>query len=170
MEQQRHWRRLDGTRIKISIEDEVRRVIVREKEEGYQLKVCIGTDSQVKSRETEFATVIVFIRKGKGGFMYIHNETTKQKMSIRQRMLTEVAKSIEVAYELCNLFTLYNVDMEVHADINTNPNFKSNDALKEAMGYIMGMPAWMTQSDRGFAFKAKPHAFASSSCANKVVQ
>jgi predicted RNase H-related nuclease YkuK (DUF458 family) len=136
-------------------------VIVREKQDGHQLKVCIGTDSQVKGKETEFATVIVFIRKGKGGFMYIHNETSRQKMSIKQRMLVEVAKSIEVAYELCSLFTLYNVDMEVHADINTNPNFKSNDALKEAMGYIMGM---------GFVFRAKPYAFASSSCANKVVQ
>lgn len=93
--------------------------------------------------------------------MYIHNELSRVKMSIKQRMLTEVAKSIEVAFALSNLFTLYGVDMEVHADINTNPNFKSNDALKEAMGYIMGM---------GFAFKAKPHAFASSSCANKVVQ
>ena len=160
MEQQQ-WRRLDGTQIQTSIEDEVRRAIVREKEAGYELKVCIGTDSQVKSRETEFATVIVFIRKGKGGFMYIHNETTTQKMSVKQRLLMEVAKSIEVAYALCRLFTLYNVDMEVHADINTNPNFKSNDALKEAMGYIMGM---------GFAFKAKPHSFASSNCANKVVQ
>jgi len=159
--QQQQWRRLDGTRIKTSKQDEVRRAIVREKEAGHHLKVCIGTDSQVKSRETEFATVIVFIRKGKGGFMYIHNETTSQKMSVKQRMLMEVAKSIEVAYALCKLFTLYNVDMEVHADINTNPNFKSNDALKEAMGYIMGM---------GFAFKAKPHAFASSNCANKVVQ
>ena len=160
MEQQ-HWRKLDGTRIKRSIEDEVRAVLVREKEMGHELKVCIGTDSQVKGKETEFATVIVFIRKGKGGFMYIHNETTRQKMSIKQRMLTEVSKSIEIAYELCRLFTIYNVDMEVHADINTNPNFKSNDALKEAMGYIMGM---------GFVFKAKPYAFASSSCANKVVQ
>ena len=160
MEQQ-HWRRLDGTQIKTPIEDEVRAVLVREKEMGHTLKVCIGTDSQVKGKETEFATVIVFIRKGKGGFMYIHNETTKQKMSIKQRMLMEVSKSIEIAYALCRLFTIYNVDMEVHADINTNPNFKSNDALKEAMGYIMGM---------GFVFKAKPHAFASSSCANKVVQ
>ena len=160
MEQQQ-WRKLDGTKIKSSIEDEVRRVIVREKEMGHELKVCIGTDSQVKSRETEFATVIVFIRKGKGGFMYINNETSTQKMSVKQRMLLEVAKSIEVAYALCRLFTLYNVDMEVHADINTNPNFTSNDALKEAMGYILGM---------GFAFKAKPHAFASSNCANKVVQ
>lgn len=160
MEQQ-HWRKLDGTQIKRPIEEEVRAVLVREKGMGHTLKVCIGTDSQVKGKETAFATVIVFIRKGKGGFMYIHNDTTRQKMSIKQRMLMEVSKSIEIAYALCRLFTIYNVDMEVHADINTNPNFKSNDALKEAMGYIMGM---------GFVFKAKPHAFASSSCANKVVQ
>ncbi|WP_207511652.1 ribonuclease H-like YkuK family protein [Longitalea luteola] len=160
MEQHR-WRRLDGTKIKRPIEDEVRTVLVREKEMGHTLKVCIGTDSQVKGKETEFATVIVFIRKGKGGFMYIHNETSQLKMNIKQRMLMEVSKSIEIAYALCGLFTIYNVDMEVHADINTNHNFKSNDALKEAMGYIMGM---------GFEFKAKPYAFASSSCANKVVQ
>ena len=160
MEQQQ-WRKLSGQKIHIPIEDEVRAAILREKEMGHQLKVCIGTDSQVKGKETEFATVIVFIRKGKGGFMYINNETNLQKMSIKQRMLTEVAKSIDVAYALCKIFTAYGVDMEVHADINTNPNFKSNDALKEAMGYIMGM---------GFAFKAKPEAFASSSCANKVVQ
>jgi predicted RNase H-related nuclease YkuK (DUF458 family) len=161
MEQQQQWRKLNGEKILRPIEDEVRQVIVTEKENGNDLKVCIGTDSQVKGKETEFATVIVFIRKGKGGFMYIHNEITLQKMSIKERMLTEVAKSIDIAYTLCRLFTLYNVDMEVHADINTDPNFKSHDAFKEAMGYIMGM---------GFVFRAKPHAFASSSCANKVVQ
>lgn len=162
MEQvQQKWRKLNGERIKIPIADEVTNVLMREREAGHELKVCIGTDSQVKGKETEFATVIVFIRKGKGGFMYIHNEITKQKMTIKQRMLLEVNKSIEVAYELCNIFSRFSVDMEVHADINTNPNFKSNDALKEAMGYIVGM---------GFAFKAKPDAFASSSCANKVVQ
>ena len=75
-------------------------------------------------------------------------------------MLTEVAKSIEIAYELCHLFIEYHIEMEVHADINTNPMFKSNDALREAMGYILGM---------GFAFKAKPEAFASSCCADKAV-
>ena len=159
-QEQQQWRKLSGERIKILIADEVSKVLIREKEMGHELKVCIGTDSQVKSKVTEFATVIVFIRKGKGGFMYIHNEITRQKMSIKQRMLMEVGKSIEVAYALCNIFSRYSVDMEVHADINTNPNFKSNDALKEAMGYIVGM---------GFAFKAKPEAFASSSCANKVV-
>ena len=160
-QEQQQWRKLSGERIKISIADEVTNVLMREKEAGHEMKVCIGTDSQVKGKETEFATVIVFIRKGKGGFMYIHNEITKQRMSIKQRMLMEVGKSVEIAYALCNIFSRYSVDMEVHADINTNPNFKSNDALKEAMGYIVGM---------GFAFKAKPEAFASSNCANKVVQ
>jgi uncharacterized protein len=154
------WRKFNGDPLDLPIIQAVEDAIKRETAKGFRLKVCIGTDSQVKGRETEFATVIVFLREGHGGFMFIHNDKTKLQYSIKERMLLEVAKSIEIAYELCNLFTTYNVDMEVHADINTNPSFKSNDALKEAMGYILGM---------GFAFKAKPEAFASSSCANKMV-
>ena len=136
-------------------------MLMKEKEMGYDITACIGTDSQRKGDAIEFATVIVFIRKGKGGFMYISNEIVKRRMAIKERMLDEVARSIDVAFRLCDLFIAFNVDMEVHADINTNPNFKSNNALKEAMGYIMGP---------GFVFKAKPHAFASSNCANKVVK
>ncbi|MFN4286328.1 MAG: ribonuclease H-like YkuK family protein [Lacibacter sp.] len=154
------WRRFNGEHIQLPIKEEVQAAIIRETQKGHRLKVCIGTDSQVKGAETEFATVIVFLREGHGGFMFIHNEKTRQQYSIKERMLVEVAKSIEIAYELCDLFTQYDVDMEVHADINTNPHFKSNEALREAMGYILGM---------GFAFKAKPEAFASSSCANKIV-
>ena len=154
------WRKFNGDPIDLPIMQAVENAIKRETANGFHLKVCIGTDSQVKGKDTEFATVIVFLREGHGGFMFIHNEKTKHQYSIKERMLMEVAKSIEIAYELCNLFTVYNVEMEVHADINTNPQFKSNDALKEAMGYILGM---------GFAFKAIPEAFASSSCANKVV-
>lgn len=154
------WRKFNGEVLDVPIYKAVEQAIKRETAAGYRLKVCIGTDSQVKGQETEYATVIVFLREGHGGFMFIQNERTRQQITIKERMLLEVARSIEIAYELCNLFTLYNVDMEVHADINTNPNFKSNAALREAMGYILGM---------GFAFKAKPEAFASSSCANKIV-
>lgn len=159
MEQQ--WRKLDGTLIGQPIADEIREVVARETAAGHELKVCIGADSQVKGSVTEFATAIVFIRKGKGGFMYILPEVSRRKMSIKERMLLEVAKSIDAAYGLYRIFTLYSIEMELHADINANPKFRSNEALKEAMGYIMGM---------GFVFRAKPHAFASSSCANKVVQ
>ena len=92
--------------------------------------------------------------------MFIHNEKTNQTLHIKERMLLEVSKSVEIAYSLCDLFIEHNVEMEVHADINTNSQFKSNEALKDAMGYIMGM---------GFAFKAKPDSFASSCCADKVL-
>lgn len=154
------WRTFSGETLKEPVKNAVEEVIVRERNAGWKLKVCIGTDSQVRGGETEFATVIVFLREKHGGFMYICNDKTKQQYSVKERMLIEVAKSIEIAYELCDLFNTYDVDMEVHADINTNPQFKSNEALREAMGYILGM---------GFAFKAKPDAFASSCCADKVV-
>ncbi|MES2810377.1 MAG: ribonuclease H-like YkuK family protein [Bacteroidota bacterium] len=155
------WRKFSGDIIQLPIIDEVEKAIERETLQGNKLKVCIGTDSQVKGAITDFATVIVFLREGRGGFMYIHQEKSSQKMSIKERMLTEVQKSIDISYRLCDLLDLYDVHLEVHADINTNPMFKSNQALHEAMGYILGM---------GFVFKAKPEAFASSCCANKMVQ
>jgi predicted RNase H-related nuclease YkuK (DUF458 family) len=153
------WRKFDGQRIELPIQDAVEKTIIREKELGNKLKVCIGSDSQVRGGCVEYATVIVFLREKKGGFMFIQNSRENRKMSLRERMIFEVSKSIEVAYALCDLLDKHNVELEVHADINTDPHFESNVALKEAMGYILSM---------GFEFKAKPDAFASSSCADKV--
>jgi len=154
------WRRLNGAKIELPIKKAVEAAIIREKELGHKLKICIGSDSQVRGGVIEYATVIVFLREKKGGFMFIQNTRVQTKVSLRERMITEVAKSVEVAYALCDLLDEHDVALEVHADINTDPHFQSNTALKEAMGYILGM---------GFVFKAKPDAFASSSCADKVV-
>lgn len=154
------WRRLSGDTIELPIKEAVEKAIIAEYKKGNKLKVCIGSDSLDRAGVIEFASVIVFLREKKGGFMFIQNDKSTQKMSIKERMITEVAKSVEIAYALCDLLDKYNVELEVHADINTDPNFKSNTALKEAMGYIIGM---------GFVFKAKPEAFASSSCADKFV-
>ncbi|KAI9549247.1 hypothetical protein GHT06_006824 [Daphnia sinensis] len=154
------WRRLNGQRIELPIKDAVERTIIEETSLGNRLKVCIGTDSQVRGDEIHFASVIVFLRERKGGFMFVHQELSKKPMSLRERMITEVGKSVEVAYALCDILDKHNVELEVHADINTDPYFQSNVALREAMGYILGM---------GFVFKAKPDAFASSNCADKVV-
>lgn len=154
------WRKLDGTFLNNDLLSLVEQTIIKEKQQGFDLKVCVGTDSQVYRNHIEFASVVVFLRQGSGGFMFINNHKHIGVMSIKERMINEVSKSIEVAYSICHLLDKYKVDLEVHADINTNPGFKSNTALSEAMGYIMGM---------GFQFKAKPEAFASSSCADKVV-
>ena len=155
-----HWRKLNGQRIEQPLLIAVEETIKREIAEGYRLKVCIGTDSQVIGSEVHFASVIVFLREKRGGFMFISNEKNARKMTIRERMILEVGRSVEVAYALCELLDKYDVALEVHADINTDPAFESNTALKEAMGYILSM---------GFVFKAKPEAFASSCCADKVI-
>lgn len=154
------WRRLDGVPIDEPIKEVVARTIKEETGRGHKIKVCIGTDSQKRGDWTGFATVIVFLREKKGGFMFIQTSRSNQQMGLKERMILEVAKSVEVAYSLCDVLDALNVELEVHADINTDPGFKSNTALKEAMGYIMGM---------GFVFKAKPEAFASSYCADKIV-
>ncbi|PHL00500.1 ribonuclease H-like YkuK family protein [Neolewinella marina] len=153
------WRRYDGRRIEAPITKAVEETVAREIGEGHRLKVCIGTDSQVRGATVEFATVIVFLREKRGGFMFIANYKSKMEIGLRERMILEVGRSVEIAYALCGILDKYKVELEVHADINTDPHFQSNVALKEAMGYILGM---------GFVFKAKPDAFASSACADKV--
>ena len=154
------WRRLNGQRIEAPLLDAVEQTIEQQYAEGYKLKVCVGTDSQAVGDEVHFATVIVFLREKRGGFMFISNDKSDRKMSLRERMIMEVGRSVEVAYTLCPLLDLYDVALEVHADINTDPAFESNAALKEAMGYILSM---------GFVFKAKPDAMAASCCADKVI-
>ena len=154
------WRRMNGAGLDGDLLAQVEATIRRERAAGHKLKVCIGTDSQKRGAKIEFATVIVFVREKKGGFMFITNYSQPAGMGIKERMILEVARSVEISYAMCDLLDRYNVELEVHADINTDPSFKSNKALNEAMGYILGM---------GFVFKAKPDAFASSYCADKVV-
>lgn len=114
------WRKFDGTTIEPPILDAVEATLVRESEAGNKLKVCIGTDSEVRQDGIEFATVIVFLREKKGGFMFIRNQHKSKLMSIKERMITEVSMSVEIAYHLCDLLDLYHVELEVHADINTD--------------------------------------------------
>lgn len=154
------WKRLNGDPIN-SITDAVENAILTSIANKNPIKVCIGSDSQVKGTKLDMATAIVFLREGRGGFMFVKKSTTKHTMGMKERLLKEVADSIEIAYRICPLLERYNVPLEVHADINTDPTFESNVALKEAMGYILGM---------GYTFKAKPNAFAGTSCANKIVQ
>jgi predicted RNase H-related nuclease YkuK (DUF458 family) len=154
------WMKLSGATISTNLRDAVEQAILDELNAGYKLKVCIGTDSQVHGQLIEFASVIVFIREKQGGFMFVKKEKYVGKLGIKERMIHEVTMSIDTAYQLADLFSKYKVNLEVHADINQSPKHKSHQAFQEAMGYITGM---------GYTFKAKPHAFASTSCANKVL-
>ena len=59
------WRRFNGQRIELPIREAVENTIVKENNAGHKLKVCIGTDSQVRGSVIEFATVIVFFKRKK---------------------------------------------------------------------------------------------------------
>lgn len=152
---------------------------------GFNVKIAIGTDSQKRGRGYNFATVILVmmetslgidkdgseIIKGKGAkviykkFWEEMKASTKEKKHreievLNQRMILEVSKSIEVAYEIQPLLDALGVKMEIHADINPDPERGlSNMVLKEAAGYIMGM---------GYDFKIKPLAYAASKAADKL--
>lgn len=154
------WRKLNGEPIE-NILETVESTLLSELAAGNKIKICIGTDSQMHANSCEFATVIVFIREKRGGFIYVSKQLMPNyRGSLKQRMLEEVGYSVGIAYPLCPVLERYDIPMEVHVDINSDPHFESNVALKEAMGYILGM---------GFEFKAKPDAYASSSCADKIV-
>lgn len=154
------WRKFSGEKLHKPIRELVESTIQVEQALGHRLKVCIGADSQVKGKNIEFALVVVFLREKKGGFMYFTTQRLFNRMTIKERMIHEVSMSVQLAYELCSILDQYHVELEVHADINTDPHFKSNVAFRDAMGYILGM---------GYVFKAKPHAFASSYCADRLV-
>jgi predicted RNase H-related nuclease YkuK (DUF458 family) len=164
------WKRNDKV-IEEPIVDYLEKLLQDELAKGFKLKVSIGTDSQKAEKGTyKFATVILIstsqdlggVVVGRGGMIisstYYHAFKQTNKELVNERMVFEVGKSIEVAYELAPLLDLYEVPLEIHADINPDPNHESNKALQQAVGYILGM---------GYDFKVKPEAWAASSAADK---
>jgi predicted RNase H-related nuclease YkuK (DUF458 family) len=125
---------------------------------GKRLRLCIGTDSMVRGNRVNFATALVFIIVGDGGFMYVNKRREFRKMPLRERMMTEIGYSIETAYELEPVVKKHNIHLEIHADINQDPRFPSHASYHDAMGYIKSM---------GYLFVSKPDAFASSVCADR---
>lgn len=160
MEQQQ-WQRFGGALLSEPIAEEVNNALLAEWDAGNTIQVCLGTDSQVKGTVIEFATVIVFVRKGKGAFIFLQKTMLRRKMSIRERMLTEVDKTVQLGLTLSTVLEKHGIIPELHMDINSSPAHKSNVAFSAAMGYVSGM---------GWICRAKPFAFASTSCANKIVQ
>jgi predicted RNase H-related nuclease YkuK (DUF458 family) len=153
------WKRLQTGFIEQPIVEYLEKLIESGLAEGKKLRICVGTDSQRHGSGYKYATNIIILTEGGGGIIIFSTEFIKGKITINERMLKEVEKSIAVAYEIYPLLDLYGIKLEVHADINTNPMHESNKALKMAVGYIQGM---------GYEFKVKPFSFASSNCADKL--
>lgn len=127
--------------------------------------VHVGTDSHrarpAKSKDFKpgytFATVICLYDQGKGADYYCRKfSNTRAYESLRQRIIDEVAESIDVSLILMELAP--NIQISVHADVNSDPRFKTNSYLQQVRSWIQST---------GFKFLCKPHAWASSGVADK---
>ena len=165
------WKRNDKV-IEESIVDYLEKIFNEEMAKGYDLKVFVGTDSQKHGKGYKFATVILIttsqdlgggISVGRGGLIVYtishHEFKQKNKELVNERMVFEVGKSVEAAYEIAPLLDLYDIKLEIHADINPDPKHESNKALQQAVGYILGM---------GYEFKVKPDAYCATHCADNL--
>ncbi len=65
------WLTFQGQPVEKDIRDIVEDKTRLLRKEGREIKICIGTDSQKIGNGTKFATALVFVVKGNGGFMYV---------------------------------------------------------------------------------------------------
>lgn len=166
------WERAEQGEIKGSLTDYIENLIEKELEKGYTLKVCIGTDSQKRGYGYKYVTAIVLEIKesqgkdrygreifiGRGAMIIAGSKYEKGIPSINERMIKEVQSTVTTAYDLYPLLDLYDIKLELHADINQNPMHDSNIALRSAIGYMSGIPCDV---------KVKPDAYAASHAADK---
>lgn len=127
--------------------------------------VHVGTDSHRSKPEKKknerpgytFATVICLYEPGRGADYYCRRFSKPLEYeSLRQRIVDEVAESIDVSLMLMEL--LPSIQISVHADVNSDPRFKTNSYLAQVRSWIQST---------GFKFLCKPHAWASSDVADK---
>ena len=127
--------------------------------------VHVGTDShrtkQAKKRDERpgytFATVICMYEMGKGADYYCRRFSRPHEYeTLRQRIIDEVSDSIDVSLMLMEMAP--DIQISVHADVNSDPRFKTNSYLSQVRSWIQST---------GFKFLCKPHAWASSNVADK---
>lgn len=166
------WKRVNHGVFDEPLIDYLERLVEEQTELGRKLKICVGTDSQKRGKGFQYATAIIIemkepmgmefgkmIYKGLGAKVISGTFYEKLRPSIRERMLKEVQMSINVCFHILPLVELYDIDMEIHADVNPNPMWASNVAFSEVVGFCKGM---------NFTYRVKPDAYAASSGADKL--
>ena len=167
------WKRVNQGELGMPLIDYLENMIDEQNELGNKLKVCVGTDSQKVGKGFKYGTAIIvevkeptgiliqgkMTYKGVGAKVISGVFTERIRPSVRQRMLKEVQLSIDVCFYLVDLLDLYEVEMEIHVDVNPDPKWASHVAFDEVVGFCKGM---------NFTYKVKPDAYAASSGADKL--
>ena len=135
------------------------KVSANEKEKN--IIVYIGTDSQNTGKYTNYVTVIIVRTFGRGGKVLYCKRKEKKLSSVKLKMLREIDISIQYAIQILPILDELNIEYEIHSDVNGDPTFKSNVALKEVVGYLRGMR---------YKYAIKPNAYAASYSADHILK
>ena len=100
-------------------------------------QIIIGTDSQNKSKNTVYSTVIVLYIPGHGGHCLFRRWKTPKERVRQVRLLREVEESINIANELVQAGCPRPEYIDL--DINPNPKYKSNEVYQTARGWVESM-------------------------------
>jgi uncharacterized protein len=130
---------------------------VRESSKDGQ-SVHIGTDSLQSGRVTQFVTVVVILTPRKGGRVAYRRDTVPRISSLRERLLTEVWKSVELGLKFS---PIVKGELTVHIDANPVVSHKSSAYVQELVGLVVG---------QGFKALIKPESWAASHTADHVVR
>jgi predicted RNase H-related nuclease YkuK (DUF458 family) len=145
----------EGTVTLEEIADEILKQV--ERHPGDRFRLMIGTDSQPKNRRetVTFVSAIIIHHVGKGARYYIHREQQHRCVSLRQRMFSEAAYSLELGGLLSEYLHQRGADcnLEVHLDIG------ERGETKQIINEIVN---WITAN--GFKATIKPDSY----CASKV--
>ena len=145
------WKTLNEVKI-ADIEE-----FVREASKDGQ-SVHIGTDSLQSGRVTQFVTVVVILTPRRGGRVAYRRDTVPRISSLRERLLTEVWKSVDLGLQ-CS--PIVKGDLSVHIDANPVVTHKSSAYVQELVGLVVG---------QGFKALIKPESWAASHAADHVVR
>ncbi len=120
--------------------------------------VHVGTDSLQRGRLTQFVTVVVILTPRKGGRVAYRKETVPRIASLRERLLQEVWKSVDLGLQLSPLVP---GELTVHIDANPVVAHKSSAYVQELVGLVVG---------QGFKALIKPDSWAASHAADHAVR
>ena len=124
-----------------------------------ELKSCefafVGCDSKYYQEFVVYANAICFYGKHGVNYFWAKEKHRGASRDLFSRIWGEVERAVDIGNWLKD--KLPHLQIEVHADINSNPKYASNLYNKAANGYITGC---------GFIYRCKPDAWAATSVAD----
>ena len=145
----------------------IAKYIIKNKDK--ELELTIGTDSQ-NHTQTKIVEVVSIHTIGSGGIYFYHTDYITKIRSIKEKILEETNRSLNIANGFIDALALelidYDIDLDelnvhfyIHCDIGHNG--KTSMLISEIVNWVHAM---------GYDCVIKPDSYAASGIANKITK